>query len=54
MADKLQGYLNHECQLPLPYYQDGGVFTNYIKSDYLKKEGKCAFKDLVIMKVEVV
>ena len=36
LTDKLQGYLQQECQLPLPQYQEGGVFTNYIKSDQFK------------------
>lgn len=33
LPEKLQGYLHSECQLPLPMYQDGGVFNSYINTN---------------------
>ena len=33
LPGKLHDYLNTECSIPLPKYQDGGVFSNYIQSN---------------------
>lgn len=30
MQDKLNGYLQSDCMIPLPKYQDGGIFANYM------------------------
>ena len=37
LDEKLQGYLNMECSIPLPKYSDGGVFNSYIQTDNFQK-----------------
>ena len=30
LPDKMNSYLQSDCMIPLPKYQDNGVFANYI------------------------
>lgn len=44
MPDKMQDYLNTECHLPLPKYEDGGVFAGYIQNHGSALESQFKFR----------